>query len=267
MRAHSLFVCAILICSAAVSAAEAQTPLQACYASSPNRSAVGLCLERKLRDADAAMASALASAREEATRLDTVTGHAQGVKALSAAQKEFLAFRSANCAWYAARMSAGTGSGDATQDCMIRMTRTRADELRASASASETAGQPSLLTESSSVMAWQGVDWKLTKMVRDGKDVPLVTNSKITANFHAAGRLAGMASVNRYFGSYKAGGDGRIEWAAPGFGATRMAGPPQLMQQEGWFLDALGKVSTARMEGTRLILANDDGSVELTFER
>jgi heat shock protein HslJ len=46
-----------------------------------------------------------------------------------------------------------------------------------------------------------------------------------------------------------------------------MAGPPQLMQQEGLFLDALGKVSTARMEGTRLIFANDDGSVELTFER
>jgi hypothetical protein len=67
--------------------AEAQTPLQACYASSPNRSAVGLRLERKLRDADAAMASALASARQEATRLDTVTGHAQSVKALSAAQR------------------------------------------------------------------------------------------------------------------------------------------------------------------------------------
>jgi heat shock protein HslJ len=132
-------------------------------------------------------------------------------------------------------MSAGTGSGDVAQDCMIRMTRARADELRTSASAGEAAGQPSLLTESSSVMAWQGVDWKLTKLVREGKDVPLVANSKVTANFHAAGRVAGAASVNRYFGSYKAAGDGRIEWAAPAFGATRMAGPPQLMQQRGCF--------------------------------
>jgi heat shock protein HslJ len=43
--------------------------------------------------------------------------------------------------------------------------------------------------------------------------------------------------------------------------------PPALMKQEGLFLDALGKVSKARMEGSKFLLANEDGSVELTFER
>ena len=89
----------------------------------------------------------------------------------------------------------------------------------------------------------------------------------MTANFHAAGRVAGVASLNRYFGSYKASGEGHIEWAAPTFGATQMAGTPELMQQETQYLDALAKVSNARMEGSRLRLSNDDGTIELTFER
>jgi heat shock protein HslJ len=267
MRAHFSLGCMILVCGAAASAAKAQTPLQACYAKSPNRVAVGQCLKRQLQEADAAMAEALGLARREMGEVDLATGGSQGVKALAAGQREFLGFREANCAWYAARMSSGIGAGDAALDCTIRMTRARADELRAQVSAPESLAQPALPTESASVMAWQGVEWKLTKLVRDGKEVPLVAKSKITAAFHAAGRVAGMASVNRYFGSYKASGDGRIEWPAPAFGATRMAGPPELMKQEGLFLDALGKVSKARMEGSRFLLANEDGSVELTFER
>jgi heat shock protein HslJ len=267
MRAHFSLCLMILVCGVAASAAEAQTPLQACYAKSLNRNTVEQCLKRQLQEADTAMAEALGLARREMGEVDLATGGSQGAKALAAGQREFLGFREANCAWYAARMSSGIGAGDAALDCTIRMTRARADELRAQVSAAESLAEPALPAESASVMAWQGVEWKLTKLVRDGKEVPLVAKSRITAAFHAAGRVAGMASVNRYFGSYKARGDGRIEWPAPAFGATRMAGPPALMKQEGLFLDALGKVSKARMEGSKFLLANEDGSVELTFER
>jgi heat shock protein HslJ len=150
---------------------------------------------------------------------------------------------------------------------MIRMTLARTDDLLAAAGSAPVAAQTSVLTESTSVMAWQGVDWKLVKMIRDGRDVPLVPGSKVTANFHAAGRVAGVASLNRYFGSYKASSDGHIEWAGSTFGATQMAGPPELMRQERQYLGALAKVSNARMEGPRLRLSNDDSTIELTFER
>ena len=267
MRFHLLYGCIFVAASAIVSAAELQTPLQACSAASPNRSALAQCLQRNLQEADVAMTAALASTRQELFTLESSASRQQSLKALSAAQKSFLEFRKANCAWHAARTPSGADAGAAAQDCMIRMTRARVEELRARSSAADTPSQPALPTESASVMAWQGVEWKLARMVRDGKEVPLVPNSKVTANFHAAGRVAGAASVNRYFGSYKATAEGRIEWSPPGFGATRMAGRPELMQQEALFLDALAKVSTARMEGTRLLLANDDGSVELTFGR
>jgi heat shock protein HslJ/uncharacterized protein YecT (DUF1311 family) len=267
MRVHLPLCCVIVVCSAAASAAELQTPLQACHAISSNRSAVVECLRRKVQEADTAMADALTAARQEMVNLDSATGRMQGSKALSAGQKAFLEFRKANCAWYAARVGSATGVGDAAQDCTIRMTRARADDLRPQVLEAASPAQPGLPAESASVMAWQGVDWKLIRMVRDGQDVPLVANSKVTASFHAAGRVAGMASVNRYFGSYKASGDGRIEWPTPAVGATRMAGPPELMKQEALFLDALGKVSRARMEGARLVLMTGDGSIELTFER
>jgi heat shock protein HslJ len=267
MRVHFPLCCAIVVCSVAASAAELQTPLQACYASSSNRIAVGECLRRKVQEADIAMADALTAARQEMVNLDAASGRTQGSKALAAGQRAFLDFRKANCAWYSARMGSGTGSGDAARNCTIMMALARADELRLQVSAAGAPTQAGLPAESASVMAWQGVDWKLIRMVRNGQDVALIANSKVTASFHAAGRIAGMASVNRYFGSYKASGDGRIEWPAPAVGATRMAGPPELMKQEALFLDALGKVSRARMEGSRLILMTDDGTTELTFER
>ena len=265
MRALILFTCAAMACARAW-AAEPQTPLQACSVQGASPNAVSQCLERKLREAEAAMAAALAAARQQSGRQDLAAGNMQGVKALAAAQREFLNYRKSNCAWHAARVGAA-GANDAAQDCMIRMTLMRADDLRAAAASAPVAAQTTVLTESTSVMAWQGVDWKLVKMVRDGRDLPLVPGSKVTANFHAAGRVAGVASLNRYFGSYKASGDGHIEWAASTFGATQMAGPPELMQQERQFLDALAKVSNARMEGPRLRLSNDDGTIELTFGR
>jgi len=267
MRIHFSLCCVIVVGSAAASAAELQTPRQACYAISNNRIAVGECLRRKVREADIAMADALTAARQEMVNLDAASGRTLGSKALAAGQKAFLDFRKSNCAWYSARMGSGTGAGDSAQDCTIRMTLARADELRPQVSGVASPPQPRLPAESASVMAWQGVDWKLIRMVHNGQDVPLIANSKVTAAFHAAGRVAGMASVNRYFGSYKASGDGRIEWPAPAVGATRMAGPPELMKQEALFLDALGKVSRARMEGARLVLTTDDGAIELTFER
>jgi heat shock protein HslJ len=265
MRARLLLTCAAMA-SATVVAAEVHTPLQACTAAASSPGAISQCLERKLRDAEAAMAAALAAARQESGRVDLETGKMQGTKALAAAQKEFLNYRKSNCAWHAAR-TGGAGASDAAQDCMIQMTSARADDLRSQTAPSMAAAQTSVLTESTSVMAWQGVDWKLSKMVREGREVPLVAGSKVTANFHAAGRVAGVASLNRYFGSYKASGDGRIEWAGPSFGATQMAGKPELMQQERLYLDALAKVSNARMEGQRLRLSNQDGTVELTFDR
>ena len=51
------------------------------------------------------------------------------VKSLNVAQKQFLAYRKAQCGYVLDAMDAGTGAGDAQRDCMLRLARQRIAEL------------------------------------------------------------------------------------------------------------------------------------------
>ena len=98
-----------------------------------------------------------------------------------------------------------------------------------------------------------GRDWALVRM--NGADAP----AKVTMDLSEAGRAAGQAPCNRWFG----GVEGTLpEFRLTGVGATRMACPD--MQAESDFFAALDSVREARMEGDRLILAGE-GGVQLEF--
>ncbi len=97
-------------------------------------------------------------------------------------------------------------------------------------------------------------DWSLTSL--NGTEPP----SLVTMDLTEPGRAAGQAPCNRWFGT--------VEGALPAFrivnaGVTNMACP--YLDAEGTFLEALGKVETARLDGDRLILEGP-GGVMLEFQ-
>jgi heat shock protein HslJ/membrane-bound inhibitor of C-type lysozyme len=81
----------------------------------------------------------------------------------------------------------------------------------------------------------QGGPWEVVEI--DGKAV--ADPARVTLDFAAAGRLAGIAACNRYFGSYALSGEGlRL---SP-LGATKMACEPGAMDEERRFIEAAGRV-------------------------
>jgi len=100
-------------------------------------------------------------------------------------------------------------------------------------------------------------------MTIDGQEYELA-DERPFIKFESDGKLSGFASINRFFGSVQIDNHGAVKWTAP-FGSTKMAGPPELMQQEDSFLDALQKTERLSTERIHLYLQNSDGRTELVF--
>lgn len=100
--------------------------------------------------------------------------------------------------------------------------------------------------------------WKLASGTVDGDDLSLLNTHPITMRVDG-GEVAGTAACNSYFGTVV---DGATLFE--GFGATEMAcDPPESMELEFTFLDALGRVTDAAVDGDDLVLTGPD--VELRF--
>ena len=108
-----------------------------------------------------------------------------------------------------------------------------------------------------------GMQWTLRKMTIDGQQYKLA-DERPFIKFENDGKLSGFASINRFFGSMQIDNQGAVKWTAP-FGSTKMAGPPELMQQEDSFLDALQKTERLSTERIYLYLQNSDGRTELVL--
>jgi heat shock protein HslJ/uncharacterized protein YecT (DUF1311 family) len=259
MRFATLHVVAAAVLALPCFDAPAATPIEECYQSASGRQQAHACLERMDREASSALAAALAAAHVQMQKLDRATGRGTAESALEASQQAFHNFRERNCAWVAATLSPGTGSGDATLDCMIRMARARVDELKVAQGQSD-AGGADALTD---------VEWHLTGLIFDGAATGLgsATDSEVSIRFDKSGRVSGRAPINRYAGSYRLSGDGRISWGDAGLQTTRMAGPPGAMEKEDMFLQILGQVYRFRINGTQLVLETEDSNSSLTFQR
>lgn len=76
------------------------------------------------------------------------------------------------------------------------------------------------------------------------------------------GRIAGFGGVNRYAGEYTLAGE---ELVFGPLAVTRMAGPPEAMESERRYLDALGRVARVAFEDEALVLGDRDGIELLRF--
>ncbi len=111
-----------------------------------------------------------------------------------------------------------------------------------------------------------GIEWHLQIMKIDNESIALIEDTKNTFSCDENGNVAGVASLNRYFGSFSLKEDGEIIWSRA-FGMTRMAGPPELMEQEAKFMLALPQTSRIYLEQAKLRLISTDNSTVLEFQK
>lgn len=111
-----------------------------------------------------------------------------------------------------------------------------------------------------------GIEWHLKIMKIDNESIPLIKDTKTTFSCDENRKVAGVAPLNRYFGSFTLKEDGEIIWGKA-FGMTRMAGPPELMEQEAKFMQALPQTSRIDLKKEKLLLISADNSTVLEFEQ
>jgi len=91
----------------------------------------------------------------------------------------------------------------------------------------------------------------------------VITRSTTTADFGAAGKLAGSAGCNQYSATYTTSGARGITITQPA--STRMACENNLMQQETQYLSLLPKAGTYEIAGDQLTLFDSTGTKLLIY--
>ena len=110
------------------------------------------------------------------------------------------------------------------------------------------------------------VEWHLQTMKTDNQPIEMIPDTKNTFSCDENGKVAGVATINRYFGNFRFSEDGNIIWNKV-FGMTRMAGPPNLMEQEAKFMQALPRTSRFYIKKQKLVMTSTDRSTVLEFEK
>ena len=122
-----------------------------------------------------------------------------------------------------------------------------------------------MVVTSENVAKLQNRQWGLKSITLDSSEIVMDVDASMTLTFGPNGKVTGYGSVNRFNGTYAFSPDGRLSWPGPGFVTTRKAGPPELMEKERAYLQALPKTDRAIMKGHALLLQNDGESTVLTF--
>lgn len=109
--------------------------------------------------------------------------------------------------------------------------------------------------------------WELTEIMGEGVRASLPDGTRLPSlDITADGRISGFAGINRINTSIDLdalrSGDLQVAPTA----MTMMAGPPQLMELERRFVDALTNADQVRIDGDTLHF-NDAGTPMLTFTR
>ncbi len=132
------------------------------------------------------------------------------------------------------------------------------------ACATTPSGAPTIVS-SENAAKLQNRQWELKAMTLDSRDIVMDLEANLTLTFGPDGKVTGFAAVNRFNGTYSFSPDGKLSWGGPGFVTTRKAGPPELMEKERAYLQALPKTERAILKGRALLLQNDGESTVLTF--
>lgn len=109
-------------------------------------------------------------------------------------------------------------------------------------------------------------EWRLTGL-NNGRQavVGVLEDTEISATFTEDGTLAGSSGCNTYRATWEAG-DGKIS-IGPAMGTKKMCSGEGVMEQEARYLEALGLVTTYRLDATRLEMFDDDGARQLQYVR
>lgn len=105
-----------------------------------------------------------------------------------------------------------------------------------------------------------GTEWQLVEL----GGAPVLAGVNVTLAFPESGRVAGLGSCNRFFGTYTLVQD-RI--AIGQLGSTRIACDGPVSTQEHRYLAALQKARQVRLEGNTLVLQLDGDATPLRFAR
>lgn len=105
-----------------------------------------------------------------------------------------------------------------------------------------------------------GSEWLLEDLAGAG----VIDNAQATLAFPEEGKVAGRGSCNRFFGPAKISGD---SMQLGPLGATRMACPEAVMNQETKYLDALQKVERFEWKDPYLLLYEKGSVKPLRFTR
>jgi heat shock protein HslJ len=112
-----------------------------------------------------------------------------------------------------------------------------------------------------------GTKWIMTSYAVSGGMKDALSNPPVDANFSAPkngeGEVTGNGGVNNYNGPYKVDG---ANITVSSIMSTRMAGNPDVMNQETAYLTALQSAATFEIKGDVLTMKNKSGTVVLTYK-
>jgi len=115
------------------------------------------------------------------------------------------------------------------------------------------------------ISIWDRISARTWHLIRIEGEPPL-PDSRITLGLKEPNQLFGESGVNRYFGSYKE--VGKTGFRASQLAGTRMAGPPELMDQETRYLELLERADAVRLdkeEGRQVLELLEEGRALLAF--
>jgi uncharacterized protein YecT (DUF1311 family) len=262
------FVVGFLLVTAAVMA-HATGPLDECTDRSPTMAGIGSCLDDMFREADGELRARGKAVLALMRRLQKQTGSRRATQAFINAQHQFRAFRRAECDRRATRADTHQDAERVRQDCLIRLTRERAEELATvlPAGAGVSEPQPAGSTTEKPAQILFGIEWRLVQRMTNGREQPLPQNSRVILVLSESGTALGRTSVSVYSGRYTLHDGGRLEWWQGGFLIERTSGRFDVSDPDEDVLDELARTTRLRLSSPGLILQSDDGSVVLTFAR
>ncbi|WGL15647.1 META domain-containing protein [Microbulbifer bruguierae] len=112
-----------------------------------------------------------------------------------------------------------------------------------------------------------GDKWQLRLLRIDGQAVPVEQLKEFTFLCNSDGEAMGKSGINTYRGTLQITANGQLLWNADSFASTKMAGPPQLMDQENRYLRALAGTRQAFVKsgGAHLILRDISGDIYIEY--
>ena len=261
---------------AAIAPVLAASAMEECADRSPTQAGLSACLDSALADAERDLLYKAKLGRDSLEAMHTREQRAKAQRAFDRAQRRFFAERDRQCGGSRDTLP-DSDRGNKMRECMIRLTRERSAQIAASlslesaeppeqAEAKPAAPQPDPAARAPSDPVY-GVDWRLTRMIRDNKEMALPPKYRGNLRLEIDGRVSGYGAASAFTGRYRLRAPGKIEWAENGFLITHDAQQSDPSQIDYLYIDSLERITRAGLSKTGLVLRNEEGSISLSFER